>query len=311
MSQAISWAVKPITSSSAGSSGEPNVSYSTSTLPGLVVATVARGIAAVSRTGLPFRRDDALRRAHRPAAHDRRRAAAALEADRGARLRLDLDLGPLLRRHRRARRRRLPRGRRDARRPGLRDRAGAVRRPRVLDRLPPPGRAGQGDHGHRPDLGRAGGDGHRRRLGARSSTTPTASTSRRSARAWTSSRRASPIIRGLLHDEETTFEGKWFTTNGGAQRAPSDPGRAADLGRRGRREADAAHRRPLRRRLERAVRRPGDVRRQARRAAPPLRGRRPRPGRDAAAPSTSGWRGPRTACASSSAASPTSCGPAC
>src|SRR6187551_555116 len=56
VSQAISWAVKPITSNSAGSSDEPNVSYSISMLPGLVVATEARGIAAVSRTGL--RSDD-------------------------------------------------------------------------------------------------------------------------------------------------------------------------------------------------------------------------------------------------------------
>ena len=45
--------------------------------------------------------------------------------------------------------------------------------------------------------------------------------------------------------------------------------------------------------------------------APPLRRRRPRPGRDRAAPSTSGWRGTRTACASSSARSPTSSAPAC
>src|SRR5215218_2357418 len=52
----MSWAVNPITSSSAGSSGEPIVSYSTSMLPGLVVATVARGIEAVSRTRL--RSDD-------------------------------------------------------------------------------------------------------------------------------------------------------------------------------------------------------------------------------------------------------------
>ena len=49
-SQAISWALKPMTSSRAGSSGEPNVSYSSSTLEGLVDVTVARGIAAVSRT---------------------------------------------------------------------------------------------------------------------------------------------------------------------------------------------------------------------------------------------------------------------
>ena len=51
----------------------------------------------VLATARGARRDAALRRAHRPAAHLDRRAAAAVAPDRGARLRLDLDLGPLLR----------------------------------------------------------------------------------------------------------------------------------------------------------------------------------------------------------------------
>ena len=88
------------------------------------------------------------------------------------------------------------------------------------------------------------------------------------------------ILRGLLHDEETTFEGTWFTTRA----ARNEPRPIQDalpiwIGGVGR-EAHAAHRRPLRRRLERPVRRPDDVRRQARRAPPPLRRRRARSRRD-------------------------------
>ncbi len=71
------------------------------------------------------------------------------------------------------------------------------------------------------------------------------------------------ILRGLLRDDETTFEGEVVQHARRAQRAAPDPGRPADLGRRVGREAHAAHRRPLRRRLERPVRRPDDVRPQA------------------------------------------------
>ena len=88
------------------------------------------------------------------------------------------------------------------------------------------------------------------------------------------------ILRGLLHDESTTFEGHVVLDRRRPQRAAAGAGQAADLGRRRRREAHAAHRRPVRRRVERAVRRPADVRRQARGAAPPLRRRRARPVRD-------------------------------
>ena len=84
-----------------------------------------------------------------------------------------------------------------------------------------------------------------------------------SARAWTSSRRASPSCAACCATRRRRSRVEWFTHHGGAQRAAPDPGRPADLDRRVGREAHAAHRRPLRRRLERAVRRPGDVRRQA------------------------------------------------
>ena len=82
----------------------------------------------------------------------------------------------------------------------------------------------------------------------------------------------------------------------GPQRAAAGAGQAADLDRRRRREAHAEDRREVRRRVERAVRRAGGVRRQARRAAPPLRRRGPRPGRRSAPRSTPGWRTPRRAC---------------
>ena len=92
------------------------------------------------------------------------------------------------------------------------------------------------------------------------------------------------ILRGPAARRGDDVRGHVVLDPRGAQRAAPDPGRPADLGRRVRREAHAAHRRPLRRRVERAVRLARDVRRQARRAAPPLRGRRPRSGRDACAP---------------------------
>jgi hypothetical protein len=70
-------------------------------------------------------------------------------------------------------------------------------------------------------------------------------------------------------------------------RAPAGPGRAADLDRRHRRAPHAAHRGPLRRRLERAVHLAGGVRPQARRPGRALRRRGPRPVRDPLLRSTS------------------------
>src|SRR5262245_35276281 len=54
----MSWAVKPITRSSAGSLGDPSVSYSTSMVSGFAVATVARGIGRSLPDRTTFRRDD-------------------------------------------------------------------------------------------------------------------------------------------------------------------------------------------------------------------------------------------------------------
>ena len=71
------------------------------------------------------------------------------------------------------------------------------------------------------------------------------------------------VLRGLLARRGDDVRGSVVHDQGGAQRAATDPGRPADLDRWVGREAHAADRRPLRRRLERAVRRPGDVRRQA------------------------------------------------
>ena len=61
-----------------------------------------------------------------------------------------------------------------------------------------------------------------------------------------------------------------------AERAPTGPGQAADLGRRWWREAHVAHRGPVRGRMERPVHLARGVRTQARRPAPALRGRRAR-----------------------------------
>ena len=73
-----------------------------------------------------------------------------------ARLRLDQRVGPLLWRDRQARRRCVPRGSRNARRPRLQYQQGALRVACVLDRLPPPSRACQGHHCGRPTERRPG-----------------------------------------------------------------------------------------------------------------------------------------------------------
>ena len=62
-------------------------------------------------------------------------------------------------------------------------------------------------------------------------------------------------MRGLLHDEVTTFAGKHFQLTDARCEPKPVQADAADLDRRRRREAHAAHRRPVRRRLERPVRR--------------------------------------------------------
>src|SRR3954462_905112 len=89
------WAVKPITSSSTGSAGEPNVSYSM-VIP--LACAVGIGAQYVPRRAEGGSTDDDLWSARRSAAHHRRRAARRVATDRGPRLRLDQRVGPLLRR---------------------------------------------------------------------------------------------------------------------------------------------------------------------------------------------------------------------
>ena len=62
-------------------------------------------------------------------------------------------------------------------------------------------------------------------------------------------------VRGLLRDEVDDFEGTVLPAPRRPLRAEAGAGRAADLGRRPGREAHAAHRGPVGRRLERPVRR--------------------------------------------------------
>ena len=90
----------------------------------------------------------------------------------------------------------------------------------------------------------------------------------------------SQCVRSLLHNEATTFDGQLLHADRRPVRAAPGAGRAADLDRRRRREAHAADRRPVGRRLERAVRLARGVRPQARGPRRPLRRRRPGPGRD-------------------------------
>ena len=82
------------------------------------------------------------------------RAAVALAPHRGSRVRLDLDLGPLLR-GRRHRQPALPRSGREPRRARGDHVARSLRQPRVLGRLPASRGAGERDGDARPAVGRA------------------------------------------------------------------------------------------------------------------------------------------------------------
>ena len=106
-----------------------------------------------------------LRSARRSAEHEHRRAARTVAPHRGARLRLDLDLGPLLR-GRQHRQPALPRSDHVARRARGDDRTRAVRFARLLGGLPPPGGARQRDRDARPDRRRSRRARARRRLAA-------------------------------------------------------------------------------------------------------------------------------------------------
>ena len=202
-----------------------------------------------------------------------------LAAHRGAGLRLDLDLGPLLLGDPR-RRRRQPGGGGDARRAGLRHPAGALRLARLQRRLPPSGRAGQRHLHDRPPLGRAGRPRPRRGLEP--------DRVRRLRHPVPAGRQvrmdqleeAIQCVRGLLRDEVTDFDGPAgsSSTRPAASPAPCRP--SCRSGSAARASGARCASRRVGRRLERPLRRARDVRPQARRPPRPLRRRRPRPGRD-------------------------------
>ena len=222
-----------------------------------------------------------------------RRAAATLwRAHRGARLRLDLDLGPLLR-GRRDRRPALPRGDHRAHRARVstteRVTCGSLvysagyRHPAVLANA----MATLDQVARRPHRARA-----RRRLAAERVRRVRHALRQRRANACACSSEYVQCVRGLLTQERTTFAGEFFHAHRRAVRTEAGAGAAADLDRRRRREGDAAHRRAVRRRLERAVHRARRVGAQGRRARRALRRRRPRSRRRSRSRSTSAWRSP-------------------
>ena len=115
-------------------------------------------------------------------------------------------------------------------------------------------------------------------------------------------------IRGLLRAGGHRLLRHPRPAHRGPVRAEARAGRAADLGRRRRGAADAAHRGEVRRRLERALRLARDHRPQAGGARRPLQHGRPRPRRRSARRSTSVSAGTTTPSSRSSASSPSGCG---
>ena len=170
------------------------------------------------------------------------------------RLRLDLDLGPLLRRR--------PRGTHCLEAVAAHTALACstervrVRLARLLRRLPPPRGAGQRHRHHRPPVGRPGRARARCGLGRQASTRPTASPSRRRASGSTCWRSAVQCVRGLLRDERTDFDGEHFTLTDAACEPEAGAGRAARSGSAAAARSGPSHRGPVRRRVERAVRRP-------------------------------------------------------
>ena len=162
----------------------------------------------------------------------------AVGAHRGARLRLDLDLGPLLR-GRRDRRPALPRGDHDAHRARGVDAQRALRLARVLGGLPPSRGARQHDGDARPDRRRPRRARPRRRLARTASTTRTACTTGRPASVCACSSEYVQCVRGLLTQERTTFAGEFFTLTDAQCEPKPVQARLPDLDRRRRREGHA------------------------------------------------------------------------
>ena len=260
--------------------------------------------------GVRSARHDRLRRARRPAEHRRPTTLRALW-----RRIEDLGFGWIsiwdhFYSATAGRRPGVPGGGGDPRRAGLRHDAGAVRLARLLASAtatrpcwPTPSAPSTSSRAAGPTSASAP-------AGARSSTTPTASRSRRSAVRMDQLEEAIQCVRGLLRDEVTDFDGRVVPAPRRPLRAPSPVQAELPIWVGGRGEqrtlriaaqwADGwnvpfvapetfAHKRDV---LHAALRR-----------------RRPRPRRDPHRRQRRAWRGPRRACASSSAAWPTSCGP--
>ena len=223
-------------------------------------------------------------------------AARPVAAHRGPRLRLDLDLGPLLRRQRQ-RRRRLPGGGGHARRAGLRHQRGSAAARSSTPSATATRRCWPTPSAPSTTCRAAGPTSASAPGGARSSTDAYGIPFPPVKVRMDQLEEAHPVRPRPAARRGHDLRGQVLPAARGPVRAQAGAGRAADLDRRRGREAHPADRRPLGRRLERPVRRPGHVRPQARRAPSPTAttsaATRPR----SAPRSTWGWPGPRRASA--------------
>ena len=175
---------------------------------------------------------------------------------------------------------------------------GAVRVARVLDRLPPPGGAGQGDHARSttcPAAGPTWGSapaGPSIEYDAYGIAFPTAGVAAGPARGGRPVRARPAPRRGHDVRRASTSSSPRRATSRARCRPSCRSGSAAAA-----RSARCASRRSYADGWNVPFVAPETFAAQARRAAPPLRRRRARPGRHPTAPSTSAWRGPRRACA--------------
>ena len=241
------------------------------------ISRAATGGTATRHTHLGWR--GAIRLQDLTAEHHLGRHAGSVAGGRRHRgLRIRLDLRPLLPDLLRPERP-VPGGLDDADRPGAGHHPASAGHPGHRHPLPPPGRAGQ--HGCRTGhhLRRPAGTGHRcglERGGVR----------RLRHRIGHSHRAIRPFRGSLPGPHRVTeprdhrlfrFSGPVLSAEGRAQRTQGPAAAApADLHRRQRREAHAAHHRQVRRPLELRRRHPGRVRPQARCAQSALRRRGPR-----------------------------------